>query len=594
MSDTTPPCYSYTRFSHPSQAEGDSLRRQTEAAEEWCQRNGVRLDATTTLRDLGKSAYTGAHRKNPDRHALAAFLKLVEQGKVPRGSYLVVEALDRLTREDIQPALLLVLGLLQAGVRIVQLIPAAQVYTDRSGPHEVMLMVVELMRGHSESKAKSDRVGGAWAKKKAAARASGEVLTRRLPAWVEERDGKLHLRPGPAAALKRIFQLAAAGYGLTAVVKRLVREKVPAFADSGKWARSYVGVILKDRRAVGEFQPRRSDGTPDGEPIPNYYPAAVTEAEWDDARAGAAQRTNRRGRDGEHVNAFAGLLRCARDGGTYFAATRTDGHRPGRRGQTQRVLINTESWVGRAPCSSFPFGVFERAVLGSLREIDPHEILNGDEGPDETQALAGELAAVEAAIAAVAAEMEARGDSRTLFNRLRAKEARQAELQKLLAEARRKAAHPLSESWGEAQSLIEALDNAPDPHDARLRLRSALRRLVDCVYLLVVPRGRDRLCAVQVRFHGASLTSPGCQREYLVWYRPPRSNQHGGVPGWYRVASLRSPFGVLAADSPAGVGLAPFDLSDPAGAYRTEHEVLAVSDADLEPMFAGCERQPLL
>src|SRR5436305_1352308 len=96
----TPTAYSYIRFSHPDQAKGDSVRRQTEAAAEWCACHGVTLDQSTTLRDLGKSAYTGAHRKNPDRHALAAFLKLVEDGRVPAGSYLLVENLDRLSRED--------------------------------------------------------------------------------------------------------------------------------------------------------------------------------------------------------------------------------------------------------------------------------------------------------------------------------------------------------------------------------------------------------------------------------------------------------------------------------------------------------------
>src|SRR6516164_5727831 len=92
--------YSYVRFSHPDQAKGDSLRRQTEAAAAWCKKNGVSLDTATTFRDLGRSAYTGAHRTNPDRHALAAFLKLVESGKVPHGSYLVLENLDRLSREE--------------------------------------------------------------------------------------------------------------------------------------------------------------------------------------------------------------------------------------------------------------------------------------------------------------------------------------------------------------------------------------------------------------------------------------------------------------------------------------------------------------
>src|SRR5438128_1776436 len=99
----SPAAYSYVRFSHPDQAKGDSLRRQTEAAELWCKRHGAALDMSTTFRDLGKSAFTGAHRKNPDRHALAAFLKMVEEGRIPRGAFLILEKLGRLSREHIQP-----------------------------------------------------------------------------------------------------------------------------------------------------------------------------------------------------------------------------------------------------------------------------------------------------------------------------------------------------------------------------------------------------------------------------------------------------------------------------------------------------------
>ena len=54
---TVPLAFSYIRFSHPSQREGDSLRRQTKAAEEWAERNAVALDASVTLHDLGKSAH---------------------------------------------------------------------------------------------------------------------------------------------------------------------------------------------------------------------------------------------------------------------------------------------------------------------------------------------------------------------------------------------------------------------------------------------------------------------------------------------------------------------------------------------------------
>jgi DNA invertase Pin-like site-specific DNA recombinase len=508
---TQPVAYSYIRFSSSQQAEGDSLRRQTEAAADWCERNGVRLDTVTKLRDLGRSAYTGAHRTNPDRNALAGFLKLVEQGKVPRGSFLIIENLDRLSREHIQPALLLALNLLQAGVRIVQLKPAEMVFDDRSDTLPVMMMMMELSRGHGESAIKSERNGAAWEKRRRAMRENGEVLTRRLPAWVREKDGKLELIPERAAALKRIYQLTAAGYGQTAILKQLMREKVKPFGPSGRWVRSYIALLLSDRRVTGEFQPSRR-GKPDGEAIPDYYPAAVTEAEWLAARGAATERRRLGTRPGKHANIFAGLLHDAIGGGKYLAVSLT------RRGGTYRALLNDSAHGGLDRYRSFSFDVFERAVLSLLAEIDPHEILNGDAGPDESLALAGDLAGIETKIAEIEVEL-LQGDVAALARVLRGLEAKKTDLARRLTEARQKARHPLSESWGECKSLLSALDNAPDPVDARQRLRTVLRRVVESIKMVVVPRGNDRLCAVQVWFTGGQR-----QRSYLIYYRRCASN----------------------------------------------------------------------
>lgn len=71
--------------------------------------------------------------------------------------------------------------------------------------------------------------------------------------------------------------------------------------------------------------------------------------------------------------------------------------------------------------------------------------------------------------------------------------------------------------------------------DARLRLRSVLRRVVESMWLLVVPRGQDRLAAVQIWFAGGE----GRHRDYLVWRRQAKANGHGRVAdGSYRVWSL--------------------------------------------------------
>jgi DNA invertase Pin-like site-specific DNA recombinase len=527
--DKTPPAYSYIRFSDPKQCEGDSLRRQVEATEAWCLKNGVTLDAGVSLRDLGTSAFTGAHRKNPDRHALASFLKLVESGKVPRGSFLVVENLDRLTREHVRAAVTLFLSILEQGVSIVTTSPERVFRHDSEDMTDVIIAVVDLARGHGESKRKSDMVGANWQKRRGLARAQGRRLPGRLPAWVEEGpDGKPRLLPRRAAVVHRIYQLAAQGYGLGRIVKRLTDDKVPSFGPAGRWVRGYVGLLLRDRRTVGEYQPRTGRGhrrEKDGDAIAGFFPAVVTEAEWNAARAGAAERRTKPGRIGKHVNLWTGILKDAHSGEPYYPFTRN-------RDQA-RVFVRRGRLEGTGPARTFPVDVFERAVLGLLKEIDPHEILNGDSGPDESQVLAGELARVEASIALIVAEMDAHGENPVLFKRLRDKTGRQRDLNEQLAAARLKAAHPLSETWGECPSLIDALDGAPDREEARTRLRSTLRRMIESVRLLVVSRGQIRIAAVQIWFAGGKK-----HRDYVVVHRPPRANGRGYSKGRTAVCSL--------------------------------------------------------
>lgn len=515
--------YSYIRFSHPSQAEGDSLRRQTEAAAEWCQRNGVTLDKSTTLHDLGRSAFLGEHRKNPDRNALAGFLKLVEQGKVPRGSFLLIENLDRLSREHIRPALTLLLNLIESGVRVVQMIPVEAIYDEDVEPMQLMMAIMELSRGHSESRVKSERVGGAWANKKERARRGEHIITHMLPAWVRDAGGKLELVPEKVAVIRRVFELARSGYGNAAIVKKMTADGVKPIGNGPHWSRSYVAAMLKDRRALGEFQPRKRDHSADGDPIPNYFPAAVSEEEWLAVRAAASGRRkpgSKRGvPNGSVSNLFAGMVTDARDGGSYYAVQRVDCHKPGRKGSRLWVLVNTRAAEGRAPCVSFPLAPFERAVLSQLREIDPREVLD-DGKPVRSAGLAAELARVEDDIAKTEAELERGGEGIPSAVRALGKmEARRRELAGQLAAAQAEEANPVSAAWGEFGTLWDVLEQARDREHARRKLREALKRMVAGVWLLAVPRGRARVAAVRVQFAGCDR-----HRDYLIVYHPPKAN----------------------------------------------------------------------
>src|SRR5262249_60428124 len=123
------------------------------------------------------------------------------------------------------------------------------------------------------------------------------------------------------------------------IVRRVIKDGVPPMGGSGRWGRSYIANILVARGAVGELQPRnKRTGEPDGDPVPNYSPAMVTEEQWLAARAGAAQRERKPGRIGSHINVLAGLVRNDLDGEAYFSVTRIR-RSTGSRGTTQRLHV---------------------------------------------------------------------------------------------------------------------------------------------------------------------------------------------------------------------------------------------------------------
>jgi DNA invertase Pin-like site-specific DNA recombinase len=524
MTNRTSVGISYVRFSHPDQAKGDSLRRQTEATAAWCQRNGVTLDTSLTLRDLGVSAFKGRHRSD-DKHHLAQFLKLVERGGVPLGSYLIIENLDRLSREDVVPAVNLFTGILLKGVRIVQLRPHELVYNEKADMGAIMLAIVELSRGHSESQMKSERVGAAWANKRMKAR-EGTLLTRKVPAWLTVEEDRIALVPERVAIVKRIFSMATQGLGHALIVKRLIAEKVAPFGASGEWSRSYVALILKDRRVLGEFQPKKADGTPDGKPIPDYFPAVVTPNEVYAACASQSGRRHKPGRIGTHINPFAGLLRDARDGGTYYAATRTD------RSVHTRVLINTKANEGRATCYSFPFIPFERAIFAMLSEIKPEDVLGPEDAITDTRVIEQRIEELEEQLGRFRENMMAGDSSRTLDQVVKAKETERDSLLAQLEGHREQNVSSPEDTWSQTQSLLEALGQADDPTEVRLRLRSLLPRVIASMWLYVSAQGRQRHVSVQIHFKESETT-----RMYSIFLQPPRDNGRGRTPGAWLVLS---------------------------------------------------------
>lgn len=552
-----PIAYSYLRFSSKKQAKGSSFYRQTEdtiageSPESWCRRNSVTLDTSLTFRDLGRSAFRGEKQE-----ALKTFLEYVKTGRIRPGSYLLVERVDRITRKGLDEGSDLLKAILKAGITIVTL-GNGRVY----GPGAVkglmkgwLELQMYLEAAHEYSEALSKRVSAAWEVMHKKAREKGILVSAKMPPWlraVGEGDERRAVPiPEKVAVVQRVFDLLIAGKGVTRIVRTLTKDGTPPLTRGQGWSTTTVRRLLRDRALLGEHQPRtgrHKESKKVGDTIEGYYPAIISEATFGRAAALLGSRKRRTaGRESEVLNVFTGLLKDARNPGlSYQAFLRIEN---GRRHHVLMPPVTARTRV------SFPFEPFERAILGELREIEPKDLLPPKDGEDEVLTLSGEVAAVEARIAELEAELE-EGPVASVARVLRKLEVRKDELNAQLAEARLRSASPLSESWGEARSLLDVISSAPDPTEAKVRLRGVLRRIVKSIWMLVVPRGRTRLAIVQAFFTGGGV------REWLVIYRPVRTNGISRQPARLYVDSARESELELLGQSPEDRWL--YDLYDP-------------------------------
>jgi len=323
--------FSYLRFSTPEQMQGHSLQRQTELAQDYADRHGLALDKELKFQDLGVSAHRG---KNVETGALGAFLEAVQSGQVPQGSYLLVESLDRISRQTVRKAARTLEDIVEAGITLVDLLDNGRAYSVESldnDPLLFLMMALRFMRAHEESAIKSRRVAAAYDKKrKDAAQASpSKPFTRMLPAWLQwdEADRKHVVITERAKIIESIFKKADSGWGQHRIAHWLNKSGVGTWGHGKRkaayWHRSYVRKILTNPAVIGSFTPHRLLTDAKGsrrrvplETIEAYWPAVVDQDLF--ARVSSvALATAARGRHAtkEPASIFAGVMKCARCGG---------------------------------------------------------------------------------------------------------------------------------------------------------------------------------------------------------------------------------------------------------------------------------------
>lgn len=354
-----PRVISYRRYSSIRQGRGHSLARQTKAAEEWCREKGWVLD--TSLRpDLGVSAFSG--RNLDPESALGGLMEALKVGDIEPGTYLLVEALDRLSRQDLLESVPLLMRLVKAGLIVVTLTDKKEWSRENLKKMEdFMYSVMLFSRAHEESSQKGKRVRERF-------EAGRSLLSRRefgsAPGWLQ-RESKEHpwiVIEERAEAVRKVFELSAQGYGTKAIAQIANSENWPiptrdTLSKPPIWHATMAGRLLRMREVTGEREYRYTSheakqrakhwkGEASGIVVPDYYPRIVSDELWHRARASIDRRmTKPRRRDEHYMNIWSGLLRCGYCGASIQRKTET-------RGSSRAQLICSNKLAGVTSCKT--------------------------------------------------------------------------------------------------------------------------------------------------------------------------------------------------------------------------------------------------
>lgn len=506
--DMQPQCYSYIRFSTPEQLKGDSLRRQLELSETFAKENGLELDTTLSMRDLGLSAFHGHHRA---KGALGQFLRLVHDGRVAKDSVLLVESLDRLSREDILKAVGLFTDLVNSGIKIVTLADNREFTKDsiNANPMDLMMSLVVLSRGHEESQMKSKRIKAAWNGKRQ--KISKRKLTARCPAWLKLSKDKTQFTaiPERVHTINHIFRMKLEGIGSETISVKLNREEEakskkalpcwipkPMRKDStGGWRKSYIDKIIRNRSVLGEYQPHmlvEGKSVPTGEPVKDYYPQIVSDQIFYGVQDLLSRNRHKGGKNGKVSNLFGHIAKCGYCG----APMQFINKGPAPKGY-QYLVCDTARRGRGCDYHSIRYKDFEKVVLQYCQGLTVQDILpSSGQALSEVQTLQYKLSATKAHIVenetkinnltdsiATTSDKRVRGKLETslsaVFNEQEQAQKEEKTIQRHIKKlsSSNKSTQAQINSTKELLALLDS-ENDEGQKEIRLRLKNRLRNLI--------------------------------------------------------------------------------------------------------------------
>lgn len=377
--NSKPIAYAYSRFSSAQQAEGDSKRRQDSLIKSWpdAEKHEIRY-----LHDPGISAYSG---KNRTIGQFGVFLASLRSGVLGPRPVLLVENLDRISREELETAQSLFLEIVGLGAVIITLHNGKR-YAKGMGLVDIITALVEMDVAHQHSAKLSMRVRAAVAARKQ----SGGIVHNRAssPAWLRLDPKRTKFEPIPerVAVVCRMFDLAAKGMGPAAIARVLNTEQVPTWAprkwrasawrEPAAWRDTAVASILFGRAVLGEFEGRAG-----------YFGEPVVPVElWKQVNDRTRKEAQGRGKGVvTEANLLCGLVVSGLDGSKMIL--RKSGVRDRKTGEYvwHAYLVSNETIAGRGS-HRVKYRPVEERLLWLFTHLEPDVLSRARSGVrDDTQ-----------------------------------------------------------------------------------------------------------------------------------------------------------------------------------------------------------------
>ncbi|MBK1815728.1 recombinase family protein [Luteolibacter yonseiensis] len=483
--------YSYIRFSSKKQAKGSSLSRQLEKTRKYCRERGLLLDESMSYQDLGVSAWKGMNLD--DRNGLGQLVAACQDGLIPPGSAIVVEAMDRISRQRPRRVSTL-LGRFLDEFRVeihligIEKVLLPDVPTAAEEGMDLMYIAMLASRAAEEQETKSDRLKAAFERKRRKV-ADGTKLMEtkpgKMPWWIVYNGKSLESPPDRAEVVRSIYLWTADGVTAPEIARRLQASGIPTWRPVTKiWTSARVRDLVRSRAPEGILSetPKTAVSGLTYE-VPGYYPKLVDADIAERARAAMTANRRQAGRpheiraEGERpINILRGLLRY--EGHWCAHGTRANGTDGAMNGYFIVYLEELKKTL-----VSIPARLIEPTLLAGLVELKPADLVPP---PDEVDPYVGKLASlkeelkkVEKVLESLADKVEQNPDIDTLLVRLREREADRKQLREEIGELSVKVKTRPSGTARETKELKSLIDADMRENAVRGRIAELLRSMIE-------------------------------------------------------------------------------------------------------------------